>query len=130
MSDHVAVRGKVAAAAALAGGKTKADAARAAGVTTRTIHRWLQDDDFRGQVAERRAELLDQALGALSEAAGEAVATLREALSAPPSQARATGARVAAARAILSMLVPLKEVLDIEERLVALEAEAEERRDR
>lgn len=130
MSGSDRISGKLAAANALAAGRTVPQAAQAAGVSERTVRRWREDPAFRDQVTELRTGLLDLALGQLSEAAVEAVATLRAALTAPPSQARATGARVAAARAILSMLVPLKEVLDLEERINALEAEAEERRDR
>ncbi|WP_067470193.1 helix-turn-helix domain-containing protein [Actinomadura macra] len=126
MSDLVQVGGKVAAAAVLAAGKPKAEAARVAGVSPRTVQRWSQDEQFRTLVTARRAEMLDHALGALADAAGEAVATLRASLRAEPSEARVTAARVGAARAILSMLVPLKEVLDLEERIGQLEARSGE----
>lgn len=123
MSENVTVDGKLAAAAALASGRPKTEAARAAGVDVRTIHRWEDDPAFRQTVTDQRSALLDQVLGQLADAAGEAVTTLRASLNAEPSQARATSARVQAARAILSLLVPLHEAIDLERRIAALEAD-------
>lgn len=124
MTETDQISGKLAAVNALAAGKSAEQAALDAGCSARTVRRWREDHAFRQQVNERRTELLDAALGQLAEAAPEAVQTLRKALSAPANQARATGARVAAARAILSMLIPLKEALDLDERIAALETAA------
>ncbi|MFC7382853.1 hypothetical protein [Sphaerisporangium rhizosphaerae] len=102
---------------ALAGGRNVTEAARAGAVSPRTVRRWLEDDAFAVQVGAMRAELLGRTVGALIEASLEAVATLRACLNA---ESEAT--RVRAATAILNAVVVIRESVDLEERLAALEA--------
>ena len=104
--------------AALAGGATMADAARAAGVGERTVYRRLQTPAFRARVIAARADLVERAAARLADAAGAAVTTLGELLVAgtPPA------VRLGAARAVLELGLRLREQQEIEERLAALEA--------
>lgn len=111
-------RDKNAVLLALAQGHSTDAAGRAGGVSGRTVRRWLADDaDFRAKVGALRRELLDQTVGGLADAAVEAVATLRAML-----EADSEAVRVRAARAILTAVITVRESVDIEERLAALEA--------
>ncbi|MGW3352567.1 helix-turn-helix domain-containing protein [Nonomuraea rubra] len=111
-------RGENAVVLALAQGKTTDQAAQAGGVSGRTVRRWLADDHaFAARVKELRGELLDRAVGALVDASLEAIATLRCSL-----HAESESVRVRAATAILNAMVSIRESVDLEERLAALEA--------
>ncbi|KJY18385.1 MULTISPECIES: helix-turn-helix domain-containing protein [unclassified Streptomyces] len=110
---------KPAAVLALAQGRSNSQAATAAGVSTRTILRWLESDDFRRDVAESRTMLLRLAVGRLAAASVKAVDTLVDALDTERGQAR-----VQAAKVLLESTLALRESLDVEERLAALEAES------
>ena len=55
------------AALALAAGQSNADAARAAGVTTRTVTRWRADEvAFADRIEDLRSEMLTEAAGLLA----------------------------------------------------------------
>jgi hypothetical protein len=88
----------------------------------RSIVRWKADDpDFQARVRDLRGQLLDSVLGRLADAAVKAVTTLEESLTAESEQTR-----VRAALGILSPLVSVRSAVDIEERVAALEAAAQE----
>ncbi|WP_435272199.1 hypothetical protein [Streptomyces parvulus] len=108
---------------ALARGATSEDAAREAGVSGRTVRRWAEDPDFQAQVRDARTEMLQYAVGQLAAGAIEAVTTLREALK--DSDGRN---RVQAAKTLLDATLALRESLDLEERIAAIEAADRERR--
>lgn len=94
-------------------------AAKAAGVSKATIFRWLGDSVFSEAYRDLRGRLLESTLAALQQASGDAVKTLREVMEGAilhPS------ARVSAARTLLEMSLKAREVLEVEERLKALEA--------
>ncbi|MFF3461005.1 hypothetical protein [Streptomyces sp. NPDC002619] len=113
---------KPAALLALARGATSEEAAReAAGVSGRTVRRWMEDPDFQTDVRDTRTELLQHAVGQLAAGAVEAVTTLREALKDADGRNR-----VQAARTLLDAVLSLRESLDLEERLAALEAAQKE----
>jgi hypothetical protein len=103
---------------ALAGGQTVRDAARAAGVGERTAGRRLAEPGFRRRVAELRAEMVQRALGKLTDALTEAADTLRQLL-----KAQAESVRLGAARSLLELTVKVRESVELEARLQALEAE-------
>lgn len=109
--------GRPAAIAALAQGQTTAQAAEAAGVSTRTIQRWVHDTEFALDVRDARKDLLQHAVGRLAAGAAQAVDTLLAAL-----DDKDTRNRVQAARVLLDTLLPLRESLELEERIAALEA--------
>lgn len=116
-------RGENAALLALARGATTDQAGEEAGVSGRTVRRWLQDDDvFAGRVLELRTQILGRTVGALIDASTEAVATLRACLN-----ANSEATRVRAATAILNATITLRESVDFEERLAALEETAQRR---
>ncbi|AJC60168.1 hypothetical protein [Streptomyces sp. 769] len=116
-------RNRPAAVLALAQGRTNGQAAKAAGVSGRTILRWLDDPEFRQEVDGTRTELLHLAVGRLAAASTKAVDALVDALDNERGQAR-----VQAARTLLDACLSLRESLDLEQRLAALEtAEGNER---
>jgi hypothetical protein len=88
-------------AAALASGATYREAAKAAHVSERTVRRRMDDEAFRGRVADERAELVRrasrQATGALTEAITTMVTLMRA--------AKGENVRLAAARSLLSFAV-------------------------
>lgn len=105
-----------AAVVALAQGRTTGQAAKAAGVSGRTVLRWLDDPAFRQEVTDTRTELLHLAVGRLAAASTKAVDALVDALDNERGQAR-----VQAARTLLDAVLALRESLDLEQRLAALE---------
>lgn len=100
----------------LAGGASVADAAKKAGIHRTTVYRRLEDPAFRQQVAAIRAAWLDGAVGQLSDAAAKAVEMLVELLESPSHSIR-----LGAARAILSIGPELREHIEWDARIVALE---------
>lgn len=122
MATDGALRGKEAATLAVARGLTPNQAAAESGASVRSIVRWKADDpDFQARVRDLRGQLLDSVLGRLADAAVKAVTTLEESLTAESEQTR-----VRAALGILSTLVSVRSAVDIEERVAALEAAAQE----
>src|SRR5262245_36119276 len=105
-------------AAALAAGRTVADAADAADVSERTAYRRLADDAFRARVTQLRQEMVDRVVGSLAEASGRAVRTLRRLLGASTPAA----VRRSAAASILAELTRIRSTVELEERLARLEA--------
>jgi hypothetical protein len=102
---------------AFACGATVESAARQAGVSESTAHRRQEDPAFRRQLQAMRAELFQRTAGALTAAATEAVRTLLDLLKNSASPA----VRLGAARAVLEIGMKAREVVDLEERLAALE---------
>jgi len=103
-------------ALALAGGDTVAEAASKAGVSERTAHRRLADLGFRRRVAELRAAAVERATGKLADSMAEAADVLRQLLA-----AQSESVRLGACRAALELGVKLRESIDLEQRLAALE---------
>jgi hypothetical protein len=110
---------------ALAQGQTTGQAAKVGGVTGRTVLRWLEDDDFRQEIADTRTDLMRLAVGRLAAGAAKAVDTLVDALDTEKGQAR-----VMAAKVLLESSLALRESLDLEERLAAIEAAEQDREHR
>lgn len=106
--------------ARLAAGANVPDAAKAAGVSERTVFRRLQDPAFRREVQAVRTELLSQTVGRLVDAGTDAAVTLRQLLS-----ARSEHARHAAARTILEMGPKLREAEELADRIAAIEERLE-----
>jgi AcrR family transcriptional regulator len=103
--------------AAMAGGRTVAEVAQSAGVSERTVYRRMADPSFAWCVREARTELLEQAVGRLADAATRAVDTLLAGLTAPSE-----AVRVRAAVALLDQLAKLRSLVEVEQRVTALEA--------
>jgi hypothetical protein len=101
----------------LAAGLTVEAAAHKAGISPRTAHRRLAEPDFRRRVTQARAAMVERALGKLADGAAEAVDTLRKLM----HKAKAESVRLAAARAMLELGNRLREAVELEQRLAALE---------
>jgi len=106
--------------AALARGRTHEQAADDAGVSVRTVSRRLTDPTFKLWVHEARRELLTVATSRLCDAAGDAIDVLRALINDSESE----HVKLGAARSLLQLLLPLREQLDLEERILALEQRA------
>lgn len=104
---------------ALASGKTYAEAAQAAGVSVATVKRRLQEPEFRQQIADIRAEMLERTMAALTANGVAAVSTLVQLL-----EADSEGARLAAAKHLLEIGTKLRDHYNHEARIAALEAAA------
>lgn len=91
-------------------------AAKACDVGAVTLWRWMQRPDFQAAYRDARRRALEAAIAALQQAAGEAVETLRRNL-----RCGHAGAEVRAAVAILEQAHKGAELLDLEERIEALE---------
>ncbi len=101
---------------ALATGNSIREAARLAGFSERTARRRNADDDFRNRISAARDELWGAAIGKLAGVAVEAVETLRELL-----KSEAPAVRLGAARTVLLASPKLREAIEHEVRLTALE---------
>jgi hypothetical protein len=101
---------------ALATGETVRDAARSAGIGERTATRRVADPDFRRRITEIRAAMIGRALGRLADGMVEAADMLRRLL-----DAQSENVRLGAARTLLELGVKLRENVELEERLQALE---------
>lgn len=94
-----------------------AKAAEVSGISQTSIFRYLQDKAFRQEYQQAKRAMLDGALSDLQRATGRAVATLVEIM-----ESEATpGARVAAARSILSFAIQTAQLEDILKRLETIE---------
>ncbi|ACL04491.1 phage protein [Desulfatibacillum aliphaticivorans] len=99
---------------------TMAQAAESAGITSRTLLRWLKNEDFIEAYRQARREVVQQAVAGIQGAMSEALDTLRDVM----KDAQATpAARVSAARTILDMGLKGVELEDVLVRLEALETQ-------
>ncbi len=97
---------------------TVADAAKKAGISHATLHKWLKVKEFKDAYREARREAVSAAISRLQQTATEAVDALRDVMNDPENPA---SARVSAARAILEIAVKAVELEDFESRLEQLE---------
>jgi hypothetical protein len=118
VSDKTRKKAEDALLLALACGATAESAARQCRVSERTVFRRLADPDFRRRLQELRADMVLRTSGALTAASTESVRTLLE-LQKPTHSGTV---RLGAARAILEIGMRLREVVELEARLAALEA--------
>ena len=112
--------GKERAIAALLTEPTLQAAADRAGISYTTLWRYMQQDDFQRAYRSARRDALAQATARLQAVATEAVEALRDVL----NNARYSPyARVQAAKAILDLAYRASEIEDVQDRIVALEAQ-------
>jgi hypothetical protein len=106
---------------ALAFGGTVAAAARAAGVGEATVYRRLKDPEFCKMVEQAKTDMVQRTSGALTGFGMEAAKTMAELMKPanPPS------IRLGASRSVLEMGMKVREREDLEQRLAALEQQAE-----
>lgn len=97
---------------------TTKGAAETAGCAEITLHRWLKQPAFQSAYKAARGQLLEATLTALQSAGKEAVETLKEVM----SDKLAKGSeRVSAAKAVLEIGLKAREVIDVADRLAAIE---------
>jgi HEAT repeat protein len=101
---------------ALACGLGVEQAAQQAGVNRRTVHRRMQDPEFRRQWQAARAELWRRTSGMLTAESLQAGKALLELL-----KSKVENTRLRAAIAILEQGTKMRDSVDQEERIVALE---------
>jgi hypothetical protein len=119
MADNGRQNGDVALLLAIASGQTVRDAAQQAGVSERTAARRMADADFRRQINELRADMVDRTLGKLADSMTSAADKLRELLDADAEQVR-----LGAARTLLEVGTKLRETVELERRISELEQRA------
>ncbi len=112
------------AALLLASGKSQAEAAKECGAGTRTIRTWVSQPDFSRRVSEIRFQLTNQALGMLVDGMTSAASTLGYLT----RKGKSEMCRLSAARAILEMGTRLRETVELEERILALENPKQQRK--
>ncbi len=113
-------RREEAAIAALLAEPTIDAAARQAGIAESTLRGWLRDPDFQRRYRDARRQVVEQAITAIQRATGEAVEALRRNLT-----CGVPAAEIAAAKAIMDQAVKGVELVDLAERVGALEQAAD-----
>ena len=93
-------------------------AAQAAGVARDTLYRWMRQDDFRSALKTAEAASIENLARELVRLGEKAARTLDEAMTAEDAT---TSARVRAADIVISKLLQLREMVDLEKRLQTLE---------
>ena len=111
-------RKKDAAIVALVTEPTIADAAKKAGISHATLHKWLKVKEFKDAYMQARREAVSAAISRLQQTATEAVDALRDVMNDTESPA---SARVSAARSILEIAIKAIELEDLEARVAELE---------
>lgn len=99
------------------------DAARTAGVGTRTLLRWLKLPGFQSAYRQARREVFGQAVARLQQGTSAAATTLLKTMIDPNTPA---SVRVRAAETVLQHAAKSIEIEDIEARVAELERAAEE----
>lgn len=101
---------------ALAAGKDIKEAAAAAGVSQRTVHRRLEAADFRERVNDSRGKIYQRAIMRLVGASTDAVDALKKLL-----DAKSENVRLGAARTTLELATKLREFDELLSRVEDLE---------
>lgn len=104
--------------AALLSSKTIGDAARLAGCGERTLYTWLGDPDFRAELNAAEGEVIDAATRRLIALQDKAIATLESILT---SKKQRASHRLRASEIVLSQMLKLRELRNVEARLSELE---------
>lgn len=103
----------------LLAGESVSSAGKAVGITERTAYRWMSEDDFQTVYREAEKRLLENAFRKLESKAAGAVDALCEVLENPAL--RGANVKRLAAVSLLELLFKVKDNLDFEARLSALE---------
>lgn len=110
--------------AALLTAPNKAEAAKAAGISPRTLRDYLADSTFQSEYQRAFGNMVEDAAAQARQSFAPALSTLREIVE---DKSEDANARISAARAILSHGMKLIETTDILARLTELEAAMEDR---
>jgi transposase-like protein len=120
-------RKKEQAVAALLSQRSIEDAARAIGISARTLRRWLKMPEFCEFYRQARGETLTQATARLQQASGPAATTLLKVMVDPNVPA---SSKVRAAQCVLERAQKGFELEDLEMRIARLEASERESKPR
>jgi len=104
--------------AALLSSRTIEDAAKAIAITSRTIYRWMESNEFRNALLEAEGLAVDVATRRLIGGNDVALDTLADLM----VKAESESVRRQAASDWLTHLIKMRELRNIEKRLTALEA--------
>jgi hypothetical protein len=113
--------------AALLTQRNTEDAARATGVTPKTLLRWMKLPEFKAAYREARWATFGQSIARLQQATSAAASTLLKVMVDPSTPA---STRVRTAESVLTHAAKSIEIEDIEARVTALEQTAESNRPR
>jgi hypothetical protein len=102
------------------------DAARAVGISPKTLLRWMKDPEFDAAYREARRTAFGQAVARLQQGASAAVTTLLKTMIEPNTPA---SVRVRAAECVLNHAMKAIEIEDIEARVAELERAADVSKD-
>jgi hypothetical protein len=108
--------------AALLSQRNVEEAARAVGISTRTLLRWLKVPEFQAAYREARRAAFGQSVARLQQGAAAAATTLLKTMIDPNTPA---SVRVRAADCVMSHATKAIEIEDIEARVTELERAAE-----
>jgi hypothetical protein len=106
------------AVAALLTERDTRSAAKAAHVSERRLHAWLREANFKAEVNRATGAAVDGAVRQLSKLASKAVATLEKVMEDADSSA---GNKVQAANIVLARLLDLRQFVELEDRISAVE---------
>ena len=107
--------------AALLSCKNVEGAARAVGIGTNTLLRWIREPEFEAAFREARRFVHSQALGRLQEASGAAATTILKIMLDPNAPA---GHRLRAAEDVLEHAARTSDLEDLKDRVAKLERKA------
>jgi hypothetical protein len=107
--------------AALLTARTTGAAAVSAGVSERTLYKWLADTSFRAALRTAESELVDSAVRRLAKGQEAALDTLETLI----QKAKHESTRHAAAVSWLNLFLRFNEVKNIDERLTELEKQVQ-----
>ncbi len=96
-------------------------AAEQAGLSGRTVYRYLNEPTFKAALRARQDQVIAGAVAALAGLAGKSIETLRGVMEDPEA---AQGVRTRAALGVLGHIHDMIELRDLAERVAALEARA------
>jgi hypothetical protein len=109
---------------ALLSTNTLESAARKAGISKRTLLRWLDEPDFLNAYRRAKQSALRTATAILMRNAGKAAVTLGQIFLGKPAENQSS--RVSAARATLTLALHANLLEDVHERLLRLERQKDE----
>lgn len=100
------------------------DAAECAGVSRRTLDRWLDDPAFNAELQQAESTMIDTTARIMASGAAKAVGHLNKIID---DQSEKTSDRIRAAAVILNNLLRIQELRQIDQRLADIERRLNEK---
>jgi hypothetical protein len=108
---------------ALLSSNTLEGAAKKAGISKRTLLRWMEEPEFRAAYRKAKGDVLRTASAILTRDSGKAALTLTKIFTGKPTENQSS--RVSAARATLRLALDAFALEDLDERLRKLEGKSD-----